>query len=469
MFQLINSILLEFRDCFKRTKTWRWFVILSLGFMIRYDHRGITSIIAAMRLKPRLYHTMLHFFRSTAYKVETLYDKWIKTAAKNGAIIRVANRVVTLGDHIKVSKEGLRMPGIQTLHQDSQNSGKPEFIEGHNYGQVSVVMTNGNQSRSLPLMTQRQESPPKQEGKKVKEGESLVSQMITLVHKTALSLGEPVIAALDAYFCSAVAWAGADRTVTEEGVKLVEIVTRAQTNTVAFTVPEPPTVKKRGQPRKYGDKIVLYSLFADMSKFKTATMMLYGKQTEVKYLCLDLIWKPVKKLVRFVLVETDRGRCVLMSSSLTIDPQDIITIYALRFKIETSFGEQKNDLGCFAYHFWTTALPKRKKWKKAGIALSEPLQKRIENTKRAMESYVCLSTIAAGILTIIAFSHNREIWNRYPGWIRTRRSSVPTAATVKSVLTQDFHASLPAFLFLPSFNFILPLLRPDDFLFEGVA
>lgn len=93
-------------------------------------------------------------------------------------------------------------------------------------------------------------------------------------------------------------------------------------------------------------------------------MALYVKQAVVHYLCLDLIWKPVKKLVRFVVVESDNGSCVLMSTSLTLSPEDIIAIYALRFKIETSFAEQKNDMGCFAYHFWTTALPKRKNGKK---------------------------------------------------------------------------------------------------------
>ena len=104
MFQLINSIVHEFRICFKRTKTWQWFVVLIMGFMLRYDHRGVTSIIAALKLKPKLYHTMLHFFRSTGYKIEELYKKWIKVAINNGTIVRIAGRVVVLGDHIKIPK-----------------------------------------------------------------------------------------------------------------------------------------------------------------------------------------------------------------------------------------------------------------------------------------------------------------------------------------------------------------------------
>jgi hypothetical protein len=466
MFQLINSILHQFRNCFKREKTWRWFVVLVIGFMLRSDHRGITSIVSSLRLKPGLYHTILHFFRSIAYTTKGLYAKWIKVAIKHGGIERIGGRVVVLGDHSNESKEGLYMPGVQILHQDSQNSGKPEFISGHRYAHVSAVITKGSVMRSLPLKTELQESPLKEDaGNK----ESLVAQMIGLIDEVAQSIDEPVIAALDAYFCSSVALDAADKTMMESGERRVEIVTRAKTTTVAFEVPEPPKVKKRGQPRKYGSKIALYSLFSNTSKFQETTMVLYGKKTRVRYLCLDLIWRPVKRLVRFVLVEMDRGRCIFMSSSLTLTPEEIITIYALRFKIETSFAEQKHDVGCFAYHFWTTAMPKRKKRKRAEEPTDVSQKQKVAGTRAATESFVCVSTIATGILTLIAFDHSQEIWSRYSGWLRTRRSSLPTISTVKSALAQDFHASLPQISHLPSFSFIELLLRHADFLYEMVA
>jgi hypothetical protein len=161
MFQLINRILLEFRKEFKRTKTWQWFVVLVIGFMIRRNHRGVTSVVSALRLKPSLYHTMLHFFRSTAYRVKGLYGRWIKIVAKHVPIIRISGRAVLQGDHIKMPKEGLRMPGIEILHQESDNSGKPKFIAGHNFGQISVAITNGEISRSLPLITEMQVAPPR--------------------------------------------------------------------------------------------------------------------------------------------------------------------------------------------------------------------------------------------------------------------------------------------------------------------
>ena len=355
------------------------------------------------------------------------------------------------------------------MHQDSQNSGKPTYIEGHNFGQVSAVITNGTISRSLPLITELQASPKKNEGTTGNAGESLVSQMISLTYRAAKAIGKPVYAALDAYFSSGVAWSAAESTIDESGVKHVEIVTRAQSNTVAYMDPEPPKSKKRGRPRKYGDKIMLYNLFADTSNFKQTTMSLYGKITKVKYLCLDLTWKPVKKPVRFVAVESNSGKCVLMSSDLSLSPEDIISVYTLRFKIETSFDEQKNDMGGFAYHFWTSALPKRKKWKSIESVSDANKLKRIEKAKQAMEAFVVLNTIATGLLTVIAFTHNGDIWNCYPGWIKTVRSSVPTVATVKMSLSHVFHDVLPCLGRLPSFAFFIPLLRRVVYWYSNAA
>jgi len=431
---------------------------------MRTDNRGITSIIAALKLKPRLYHNLLHFFRSKAYRTEELSERWIKTATKYANIKRVANRIVLLGDHSKVSKEGLRMPGIQTLYQDSMNSGKPSYIEGHNFGQVSAVITNGHVSRSLPLITELQTG-----AKTSENGTSLVSQMLELTHRAAKAIGEPVYVALDAYFSSNVAWSASDATIMNDGVKLVEIVTRAQSNTVAYGEYNSSGVKKRGRPRKYGERIVLRDLFADTSSFTETTMTLYGKESKVRYLSLDLIWKPVKRLVRFVLTVTNSGCCIFMSSDLNLDPESIISIYAMRFKIETSFDEQKNDMGGFAYHFWTTALPKRKKWNKSVPSDNDENLRKIEKTKQAMMTFVCLNTIATGLMTVIAFSHNREIWNCYPGWVRTLRSVIPTIATTKRSLAYVFHDSLKAFAPFPSFAFIFSLLRMKKFWFSNAA
>jgi hypothetical protein len=282
------------------------------------------------------------------------------------------------------------MPEIQILHQESENSGKGEFIEGHIYGHVSAVITNGELSRSLPLLTHQHKVPPKDQSTNKPLGETIVVQMMNSVHEAAKSIGEPVVTALDAYFCKGSAFTALEGVVTESGEKMVEIVVRASSDTVAFTVPIPPVKKEPGRPRIYGDKVKLYGLFSDMSKFTETTMALYGKPTKVKYLIMDLVWKPIGELVRFVAVDSDIGQTILMSSSLTLTAEEIITAYALRYKIEPGFNELKNTMGGFSYRFWTTALPKRKKWAKNSQSVQQDaIDEKIHNTKAAIATFVC--------------------------------------------------------------------------------
>ena len=166
MFQHINNIIRKFSSCFKRPETWQWFSILIMGFILRTGDRGVTLVISVLKLDPALYHTMMHFFRSKAYKVADVYGRWIQIAQKEIEFKTIAGRVILLGDHIKIPKEGRRMPGIQIMHQESENSGKGEYIEGHIHAQVSAVVSKDGTARSLPLMTARQQSPPRIEGTK---------------------------------------------------------------------------------------------------------------------------------------------------------------------------------------------------------------------------------------------------------------------------------------------------------------
>ena len=53
-----------------------------------------------------------------------------------------------------------------------------------------------------------------------------------------------------------------------------------------------------------------------------------------RYLCKDLLWRPVGQLVRFVLVKhPTRGRMIFMTTLTSLNPLDIIRIYADRSRL----------------------------------------------------------------------------------------------------------------------------------------
>ena len=62
MLNFMNKILSCFESCFSRKAAFRWFVIITVGLMLRSDKLGVTSVIRDLALKPDCYISILHFF-----------------------------------------------------------------------------------------------------------------------------------------------------------------------------------------------------------------------------------------------------------------------------------------------------------------------------------------------------------------------------------------------------------------------
>ena len=104
-FHLIEKVLDDFRNLFHRKATYQWFVILVIGFMVRYDHLGVTSVIRALSLDGNCYETMLHFFRSKAYQLSAIRQRWCEVVRGSGLLYQVDGKTVLIGDGVKQSKE----------------------------------------------------------------------------------------------------------------------------------------------------------------------------------------------------------------------------------------------------------------------------------------------------------------------------------------------------------------------------
>ena len=130
MIDYLESILVSFRQCFGRKETYNWFVVLVIGFMIRDDELGVTSVIRALVLDGHCYETMLHFFYSHIWDLEELRRCWYGIVAKCGFLLKLDDRFVLAGDGVKHPKEGRYMPGVKKLFQESEDSSKGNTSSG---------------------------------------------------------------------------------------------------------------------------------------------------------------------------------------------------------------------------------------------------------------------------------------------------------------------------------------------------
>lgn len=434
LFQTIDSFLAEFRSCFSREAAFDWFRVIIVGLIVRFDHYGATSFIRWLFIDPQYYGLMLHFFRTESWAVGVLMDRWTRAVLNRYPIIEFCGRVLQIGDTIKVGKEARRMPAVKTLRQESNDNAKPEFIRGHHFAFIGVLVGTVAKAFCVPLQGQITEGVESLRSGRAPE--TIVSRMVDLAVLKATQMRRLCYLVLDAYFSVGPAFAILSRAVNEKGEQWVHLITRGKDNYVGFFDWSP----KRYQDK---DKVRLMAIFNFPHLFEQAQIMVQGEMRPISYYCIDLLWRPVDRLIRFVCVLDGKDKYILMCSDLNLPALQIITIYNYRAKIEVMFLMLKHLIGGFCYHFWTRAFPKLKKGQRLDVSkLPEEAKEKFVQTLDAIERFVNLSAIALGLLEYLSITHSALIWNLYEGWLRTSSSDHPSEGVVQSVLRSEFFTSL---------------------------
>jgi hypothetical protein len=440
MLKYINSILCQFRSCFSREATFQWFVVILLGLMQRSDHLGLTSIIRDLSLPAHYYESLIHFFRSSAWSLESLRRMWLQVVRRVAPLYSLNGAVILIGDGMKQAKEARRMPGVKKLHQESENSSKAEYIFGHMFGAIGILMGTTLKWFCLPLFMNLQGGVKSVFGwNHPKERQD--SHVVQVIEQglTAVKTFGKAILLLDRHFLSVPAlkrWKEGNQSTDIS----MHLVTQAKANAVAY---EPPEKKKgKGRPRKKGAMVKLRELFQTRaSEFETTTVTMYGKEETVQYLCLDLLWGQGLYLkLRFVLVRWGDRLSILVSTDLTLAATDIIALYGYRFKIECMFREMKQAIGAFCYRFWSKSMPKLNRYLKKGAphpveqVTDEKERTQIQLTVKAIEGYVMCCCIAMGLLQLIAIRYSTGKLNLFFRYLRTPSKKVVSEATVMAYL-----------------------------------
>jgi hypothetical protein len=318
------NALQSLRPAFSRGVTFMRFATVVIAMMVRSDLLGVTSIIRALNLRPKLYHPLRKHFHSKAIKLDQLAVLWARTVQRLFSNpVRFNDRLVLVGDGIKIPKRGKQMPGVKLLHQQSNCSTKPEYIMGHSTQAIALLVHAASSFFAVPLAVRIHEGLVWSN----RDKRTLLDKMLGLIE--TLTITDPFYFVADAYYA-------AGKTVKGLLKQGNHLVTRVKSNAVAYLPVEPNKGRrKRGRPKVYARKIRVSSLLADRTSMEEAVANVYGEaDVKIRYCVRDLMWRPVGRLVRFVaVIHPTRGTILLMSTDLTLSALDIIKIYGLRFKI----------------------------------------------------------------------------------------------------------------------------------------
>ena len=97
---------------------------------------------------------------------------------------------------------------------------------------------------------------------------------------------------------------------------LLEIVTKAKSNAVAYTKPQKACSRGRGRPRLKGEAVHLKDLWNDKGCFGRAAVHIYGREETVRYRCANLLWgRGIYQELRFVLTVLENGEKSILVST----------------------------------------------------------------------------------------------------------------------------------------------------------
>lgn len=442
------------RSAFSRTAAYQWFVVAFVGLTMRGDILGgITSIIRALMLDGKYFNHIRRFFHSSAWSAERLVTVWWRWLTDKKISYRVNGRMVFVADHTKVPKDGRKMPSVTTLHQDSETGSKPSYFRGHHWGCVSVVEKIKDTFSSIPLWATIQEGISSQTDFDKMRYLPKSTQVVEMTKRAAMILNTNAYLVLDAFFAVGPVFLAAAG-YKQHGI-CIDILTRAKKNVVAYLKPLPRKKGKRGRSRKYGKKLKLHMLFGSKDKryqFTKAKARVYGNVETVNYLALNLLWKPFKGELRFILFESSRGRLIVMTSDLGLDPAKAIEMYCRRVTIETMFSTLKNTMGGMSYKFWSKYLepssrrPKRQRGANGKVKEAcSAKPKKTQMTLEAIEKYVNMQLLVVGTLQLLGRDFCSEIKKKSKCYLRTQSNTVPSVFVTRSALVNILRPLLYGF------------------------
>lgn len=151
MFSYICSMLYSFEQVFSYTPTRITFYAVVLCFVGCNELIGVTSLCRFLGVGESAYHAFLYFFRSTGWALSSLTAQWWFFVLSQDVIVKEHGRATLLGDHTYVPKDGRKMPGVVTLHQESETQSRPSYFRGHCWGAIGALTGTKDEPFCTPL------------------------------------------------------------------------------------------------------------------------------------------------------------------------------------------------------------------------------------------------------------------------------------------------------------------------------
>ena len=352
---ILNNILDPLQKAFSSTNLGRersqLFTYAILAFIVPFTSSISSNIfrcintLFGLNLNRRRFYTFMASNKLPWDKLWSILWSMIPNPLSDGRLL------VALDDFIN-PKTGRKIFGCSHIFDHAAKNNQSKYPWAQNVVLVGLLKRIKGRWACLPLAHRfympKKAIETKSDNMKIPGEESLfqtkldqaAGMLIQLAHHFS---GVPVIVVCDSWFGNN----GLFKPIREQLEDSVHLLSRLRSNTVLYTMPQKGTSKKRGRPRKYGDRLGSCAEMA--ARFITHAsihrVFLYGKYREVNAFSKVVMLKTLKCHVRVVWVFRKTQWIALFSTDMDLSIEQIIEYYGARWKIESGFKELKQDIG----------------------------------------------------------------------------------------------------------------------------
>ena len=351
---ILHSLLSELKEEFSQSRKGEergaWFIHTLVAIILPFTSSKTSNLLRALEtlfgftdISWKRYYT---FMGSPKIPWDSLWPriwKMIPEPETNGRLI------VALDDYIN-PKTGTKIFGCAKVFDHAAKQNQSQYPWAQNVVALGLLKVIKGRWACLPL-SQRyyfqekfiKNSKPTYKGQPV-AFEKKHRQAVHMLRVIAIQFPKSkVLVVTDSWFGNDGLWKPLRKNL---GLR-TDMLSRLRCNNNLFDLPETPTEKGAGRPRKYGRKLGTASSLASKYRDQACeyTVNLYGSERTV--LAYDQVFmvKTLKFPIRVVWVFRKTQWVSLFTTDLSLSVTEIIEYYGARWKIEAGFKELKRDIG----------------------------------------------------------------------------------------------------------------------------
>ena len=352
---ILNNILSPLQKVFSSTdlgrERSRWFAYSILAFIIPFTTSISSNVFRCINTLFGLNVNQRRFYTFMASNklpwVELWHTLWnmIPDPLSDGRLL------VALDDFIN-PKTGRKIFGCSHIFDHAAKANQSKYPWAQNVVLVGVLKRIKGRWACLPLAHRfylpKKAIEAKLENMKISGKESLFQTKLDQAAEMLIQLAHHFVGVAVTVVCDS--WFGNDglfKPVRKHLGASFHLLSRLRSNTVVYTMPPKEKSKKRGRPRKYGNRLGTCAEMAArfISHASIHRVFLYGKYRDVKAFSKTLMLKTLKCPVQIVWVFRKTQWIALFSTDMDLSVEQIIEYYGARWKIESGFKEIKQDIG----------------------------------------------------------------------------------------------------------------------------